>query len=206
MSLSDVELISGPGTLQWAPLREHFDVGAFGINAYVAASAGQDLVERHTEEVRQHEEAYIVLSGRARFTLDGELTDAPAGTVVFVRDPAVERSAVAAEPGTTVLAVGARPGVAYAPGPWEPIYLARARWLDGDYAGAITALVHGLELHPDHPMILYRLASWEALDGRTDDALDHLQRAVALRGALHEQASEDRAFDALRDSPRFPIA
>ena len=117
VNLSDVELISGPGTLQWAPLREHFDIGAFGINAYVAASSGQDLVERHTEEVRQHEEAYIVLSGRAQFTLDGETTDAPTGTVVFVRDPAVERSAVATEPGTTVVAVGARPGVAYAPRP-----------------------------------------------------------------------------------------
>jgi mannose-6-phosphate isomerase-like protein (cupin superfamily) len=52
-----------------------------------------------------HEEVYVVLRGRASFTLDGEALDAPAGTVVRV-DPEVHRHAVAAEGGTTVLALG----------------------------------------------------------------------------------------------------
>lgn len=204
--LSEIEPIPGPRTLRWTPVRRHFDIGAFGINAYVASEAGQDVVERHTEEARQHEEAYVVVSGAATFTLDGEEADAPAGTIIFIREPAVERSAVAKEPGTTVLAVGAKRGAAYTPGPWEPIYAARARGSVGDCAGAIAELERGLEIHPEHRMLLYRLANWEALAGRTDAALDHLAKAVAQSEPLREQAQTDAAFESIRDDPRFPAA
>ncbi len=187
-------------------MRRHFDIEAFGINAYVAANAGQDIVEVHTEEVRQHEEVYLVVSGRATFTLADDVTDAPAGTIVFIRDPAVERSAVAMEPGTTVVAVGARPGVPYTPGPWEPIYVAKALGDGGDNLGAIAELKHGLEIHPDHPAILYRLAGWVALAGQSDAALDHLERAVAQRNSLREHAARDEEFDSIRNDPRFPAA
>jgi quercetin dioxygenase-like cupin family protein len=205
-SLSEIETIAGPGSLEWAPVRRHFGINAFGINAYVTTAAGQDVIERHTEEVRQHEEAYIVVSGRATFTLGDEVADAPSGTIVFIGDPAVERSAVAAEPGTTVVAIGARPGASYTPGPWEPIYIARARGRDGDYGSAIEELERGLEVHPDHPILLYRLAGWEALDGRRDAALDHLARAVTQRESLREQANGDESFDSIRGDPRFPTA
>ena len=204
--LSEIDSVPGPGTLRWTPVRRHFDIGAFGINAYLAAEPGQDLVERHTEEAREHEEAYVVVSGRATFTLDGEETDAPAGTIIFVREPAVERSAVAKEPGTTVLAIGAKRGDAYSPGPWEPIYAARARGDEGDLDGAISELNHGLERHPAHRMLLYRLANWEALAGKTDDALRHLAEAVAQSDQLREQAQTDEAFAAIRDDSRFPAA
>jgi mannose-6-phosphate isomerase-like protein (cupin superfamily) len=72
-----------------------------------AEQAGQDVVEPHRESEggMGHEEVYVVLRGRASFTLDGEALDAPAGTVVRV-DPEVHRHAVAAEGGTTVLALG----------------------------------------------------------------------------------------------------
>ena len=205
-TLSEMETIAGPGSLRWAPVRRHFDIEAFGVNAYIAADAGQDIVELHTEEVRQHEEAYIVLSGGATFTLDGDVTEAPAGTIVFIRDPAIERSAVATEPGTTVVAVGARPGVPYTPGPWEPIYAAKARGDEGDYEAAIGELQRGLEIHPDHPAILYRLAGWEALAGQRDAALVHLERAVAQRDSLREQAAGDEVFDSIRNDFRFPAA
>lgn len=204
--LSEIQSIAGPGTLQWTPVRRHFDIAAFGINAYLAADAGQDIVERHTEDARQHEEAYVVVSGRATFTLDGEETDAPAGTIIFIREPAVERSAVAKEPGTTVLAIGAKRGVAYSPGPWEPIYAARARGEEGDFEGAIAELKRGLEIHPEHRMLLYRLASWEALAGKPDDALGHLAEAVAQSEQLRGMAQTDEAFDSIRGDPRFPAA
>jgi hypothetical protein len=82
-------------------------------------------VERHDEReddgsaAGRHEELYVVLRGRARFVVDGEAHDAPAGTLVAVLDPAAVREAVAEEEGTVVLAVGARPGVAFEPSPWE---------------------------------------------------------------------------------------
>ncbi len=69
------------GTLLWRPVRRALDIGAFGINAYVAPRAGDDVVEEHTESSLGHEEVYVVLSGRATFTLDDETLDAPAGTV-----------------------------------------------------------------------------------------------------------------------------
>ncbi|OFW53066.1 MAG: hypothetical protein A2146_03405 [Actinobacteria bacterium RBG_16_67_10] len=68
------------GTLLWQPIRRTLDIGAFGINAYVAPSVGDAVVEEHTEEALGHEEVYVVLAGRAAFTLDGVELDAPSGT------------------------------------------------------------------------------------------------------------------------------
>ena len=112
------------GTLLWRPVRRTLDIGAFGINAYIAPNAGDDVVEEHTEKLYRHEEIYVVLSGRATFTLDDETLDAPAGTVVFIRDPAVKRHARAEEPDTSVLAVGGPRDAAYEPSPWERAFFA----------------------------------------------------------------------------------
>ncbi len=202
--LSEIDAIPATGTLNWTPVRRHFGIQAFGINAYTAAEAGQDVVERHHEKVRGHEEAYVVVSGAATFTLDGETLDAHAGTIVFIREPAVERSAVAKEPGTTVVAIGGKPGKAYEPGPWENIYAARAAGEAGDYESAIAELKRGLKLHPGQRFLLYRLACWEALGGKTDDALDHLGQAVAQDESIGDWAREEDAFVSIREDPRFP--
>lgn len=68
------------------------------------------LVEAHreSEDGRGQEEVYVVLRGRATFTFDGEVLDAPAGTFVAVA-PEVKRSAVAAEAPAAVLALGGPP-------------------------------------------------------------------------------------------------
>jgi hypothetical protein len=115
----------GAGVARLLPVRRHLGIEAFGANARVAATAGEVLVMPHDERsggpygTAGHEELYVVLRGRATFTLDGEQVDAPAGTLLFVRDPAVERSALAAEADTAVLAVGGAPGVAYRVAAWE---------------------------------------------------------------------------------------
>ena len=71
------------------------------------------------ERAGRHEELYFVSSGHATFTVNGDEIDAPAGTFVFVRDPAAKRSAVAEEAGTTIVIVGGKPGEAFSPSPWE---------------------------------------------------------------------------------------
>jgi hypothetical protein len=114
----------------WKPLRHHLGVGAFGVNAWVAAAAGDPAVERHDEAPAEggttgHEELYVVLRGAARFTVDGEELDAPAGTLVFVSDPALTREAVATADGTVVLTIGAARGVAFEPSDWEGRWLAK---------------------------------------------------------------------------------
>ena len=86
------------------------------------------------------------------------------------------------------------------------MYVARALGQAGDYEGAIAELKRGLELHANHRMLLYRLASWEALAGKSDDALDHLAEAASQSDSLREQAQTDEAFESIRDDARFPRA
>ena len=55
----------------WRPVRRRLGITAFGINAYTG-EPGENVVEKHDEERLGHEELYVVVSGRARFELDGE--------------------------------------------------------------------------------------------------------------------------------------
>ena len=103
----------------WKPVRHHLGVDAFGLNAYVASAPGEVVIEEHEEEDTGHQELYFVHAGRARFTLGDRSFEAGPGTFVHVEDPALVRKAVAEEPGTTVVAVGARPGTAFEPSEWE---------------------------------------------------------------------------------------
>ena len=90
--------------------------------AWTAAEAGKDVISEHDEvgpRARRHEELYLVVKGRATFTVDGESVDAPAGTFVFVHDPAAKRKAVAEESETTIVVAGGAPGEVYTPPHWE---------------------------------------------------------------------------------------
>jgi quercetin dioxygenase-like cupin family protein len=193
------------GKLLWRPLRRTLDVEAFGINAYIAPNAGDDVVEEHTEKTYQHEEIYLVLSGRATFTLDGDTLDAPAGTVVFIRDPQVKRHARAEEPETAVLAVGGPRDAAYEPSQWEYAFAAEKHRATGDYGAMVAEIAAGLERHPDHPSLLYDLGCAEALAGRLDDALAHVSRALELRPEWADHAREDTDLVEVRKLPGWPL-
>ena len=110
--------------LDWRPVRHHLGVRSFGTNAYLGQNAGDLVIEPHDED--EDEELYVVLSGAARFTVDDETFDAPAGTLVLVTPPS-RRVAHAGEPGTAVLAVGAIPGRAFEVSEWEGRWLSRSR-------------------------------------------------------------------------------
>ena len=105
--------------LTWRPVRHHLGITAFGANAYTGAAPGDLVIEDHDED--EHEELYIVLSGRASFAVDGEAIDAPAGTLVLVTPPS-RRVAHAAEPDTTVVVVGG-PQRSFEVSEWETRYL-----------------------------------------------------------------------------------
>jgi tetratricopeptide (TPR) repeat protein len=205
--LEDIEPIPVvDGRLLWRPVRRTLDVGAFGINAYVAPNVGDDVVEEHTEESLGHEEVYVVLAGRATFTLGDDTLDAPEGTVVFVHDPTVRRHARAEEPGTVVLAVGGPRDAAYEPSAWEDYFAAERHRNAGDFDAYAAELEAALERRPDQPAILYNLACAEALAGRSDDATAHLRRVLELRPEFAEAAREDEDFASLRDRPDWPAA
>jgi hypothetical protein len=91
------------------PIRDHFGVRALQIDAYAGEEAGDEVIS-HAEDRRGHEELYLVLEGHATFTVDGDEIDAPARTIVYVRDPNAMRGAVAKEPGTTILVAAGKPG------------------------------------------------------------------------------------------------
>ena len=55
----------------WHPVTHHFGLTAFGLNAFVAREAGQELIGEHDETGSGQEEVYVVLDGVARFWLDG---------------------------------------------------------------------------------------------------------------------------------------
>ena len=117
-----------PGDPDWKPLRHHFGLEAFGVNCFVQSEAGGRLIVDHREtdtEAVGHQELYVVLGGRAEFTVDGESFDCPAGTCVAIRDPEVRRSAIAVEPATAVLAIGGTPGQPYEISSWD------AKWTSG---------------------------------------------------------------------------
>jgi tetratricopeptide (TPR) repeat protein len=196
------------GSLRWKPIRRTLDVRAFGINAYVA-DAGHDVVEEHDETGAGsggHQEAYLVLRGRARFTVDGEEVDAPAGTIVFLPEPTARRAAQAVEDGTMVLAIGADPAAPYEVSPWEYYFPAEAAMAAGDYDAAVDTMLEGLPEHEGNPNLHYQLACALALGGRHDEAIDHLGRAYAAApDKIRGWAAGDADLDALRERPDYPI-
>ena len=205
-SFDELESIPVAEGLVWHPIRRALDLNAFGINAYTADEVGGHVVERHSEQELGHEEVYIVVNGRARFVLDEAEIDAPAGTIVFVRDPAVRREAIAEEPGTLVLAVGGKARAAYEPSAWETMFYAIPATREGRWDDAIALHEEALRERPDHPALLYNLACMESLGGRPQDALRHLQQAAGLEQRWADHAQTDTDFDAIRGEPGFPGA
>jgi tetratricopeptide (TPR) repeat protein len=188
--------------LTWRPIRRRFDIRGFGVNAYTAAEAGQRVVEEHREG-SGHQELYVVIAGRATFTLDGEEHDAPAGTVVFVR-PGTLRSAFAAEPGTTVLGVGAKPGEVFQPSAWEWSFAAFGYLERGDRERARAELEQGIAARPDAWQGYYNYACLEARAGDNEAALRHLEHAAEIDSEqVAKIAPDDEDFAALRDDPQF---
>ena len=195
--LSELETFPvGETGLEWHPIRSALGIEAFGINAYTSAEVGGEIVEEHTEESLGHEEVYVVIAGRATFTLDGETLDAPTGTIVHLPEPKTKRSAVAVEPGTTVLAIGARRGEAFTPSAWEVFF--RAEHLPPDAGVALVA--DYVEQHPDQPAALYNLACFRARVDDREGALADFRRAFEVDPERVRAWSQgDRDLDPIRD-------
>jgi tetratricopeptide (TPR) repeat protein len=176
-------------------------VTGFGVAAWTAAAPGDALIEAHDETTSgagAHEELYLVLAGRATFTVADEEVDAPAGTLLLI-DVGTRRSAIAAEADTSVLVIGGRPGAVLPASPFEHYYAAQPAYDAGDYDRAIAIASEGLRDHPDNPLIHYQLACYNALAGRLDEAREHLDVAFAGDERTRKWAAEDEDLAALRE-------
>jgi mannose-6-phosphate isomerase-like protein (cupin superfamily) len=192
------------GRQPWRPVRHHFGISSFGITAWTGREAGDRILNEHDEadETDRSEELYLVTQGRAVFELDGERRDAPAGTFVFV-EPEVKRTAFAEEPGTTIVAIGGVPGKAYEVSGWEVWGPFRPLYEAGDYAAVADRGRELTESGTQYPVPLYNLACCESLAGRTEDALAHLEQAIALRDGMRSYAKDDSDLDPIREQPKF---
>ena len=198
--LEDIDEVSD-GREPWRPVRHHFGITAFGINAWTGREAGDRIINEHDEE-GEDEELYFVQSGRARFELDGERLDAPAGTFVFPRQD-VTRTAFAEEPGTTILAVGGTPGRAYKPTGWELWAPIGRLYQEGRYDEAADQAREVVAANPQYPALLYNVACCESLAGRKADAIEHLRLAINASDSVRSYLAEDPDLDPLREEPEF---
>ena len=188
------------------PVREHFGIRAFGINAFTPGEDGT-LIGDHDESGSGQEELYIVLDGNATFEIDGETVDAPAGTFVFVR-PESRRKATGHG---TVLVLGATPGEAYQAIDWGEAWTfhneSMRAYGEQRYADALEAVRAGLQHTPDHPGLHYNYACFATLAGDTsDETFGHLRRSVELLPRFREQARADGDFATVRNDSRFEEA
>jgi hypothetical protein len=203
LSLDELEEYpSTAGTQVMLPIRRRLGFEPFGVNAWLGRNAGDHVIERH-REAGGPEELYVVLRGRAQFTLDEETFEAPVGTLVHA-PPGMLREATALDTGTIVLAMGARVGEAFTPSPWEDFAVAFSRLRAGDPEGGRAAMNQALAREPDAWQGAYNAACFEALAGETDAALDQLRRAVAGGGDdVRTYAETDPDLESLRADPRF---
>lgn len=192
----------------WIPVREQFGIEAFGVNAWGKRDSDGRLIGAHVETDTGHEELYYVFRGHARFTVGDDEIDAPAGTIVFVRDPDLRRGATPLDDDTVLLTAGGKPGEAFRVSDWE----AGAEWnakalpfyTEKRYAEAAAVMREGIASGADIPGMHYNLACFAALAGAVDEALEELRIACAGDEALAKQAKTDPDFDAIRNDPRFP--
>jgi quercetin dioxygenase-like cupin family protein len=190
------------GEFVWRPVRRRFGITAFGTNVY-SGDAGDRVIEEHRER-DGHEEMYVVLRGRATFTLDEDELDAPAGTLVFIR-PGTLRTAFAQEDATAILAVGAKPGEVFTPSPWEDVFAGISYAETGDVDKGRAIIREGIEKLPDAWQGYYNLACLEARFGDPDEAVGLLRTALEKGGDdVKGYAEKDSDFDSVRDRPDFP--
>jgi tetratricopeptide (TPR) repeat protein len=187
LRFDELEDVPWKDGLSLRPVRSRLGLKAFGAAGFVGREPGDLVVEPHTEvEGRGHQELYVVLRGAARFTLDGEALDAPAGTLIAV-DPQVHREAVATEPDTAVLALGGPP--TFQPAGHE--YMARVRGALDRPDEALAIAEAGLEELPDSPGALYALALALAAAGDREASRRRLAEAIARVPELRAEAQSD---------------
>jgi len=190
------------GRYRYRPVRHHFGITSFGVAAWVGAAAGDPIINDYHEDSEPAEELFVVVSGRAIFEFDGEKVEATPGTLVFTPQGA-RRTAVAAEPATTILVFDGTPGKAYDATGWELWAPLRPLYDKGEHDELRARLEDVITANPQYPMLVYNLACSESLSGRTAEAIDHLGRAVAVSEKLRADARDDSDFDPIRDEPSF---
>jgi hypothetical protein len=201
LSLDEVEAVTHRDS-NLIPVRHTLGFRPAGVNAWIADTGGQ-LIPPH-EEDSGNEELYVVVRGRATFTVGEEEADAPAGTLVFLT-AGIHRTAVAAEDGTIVFVAGGSVGEAFNAGGWDSFAVAEGHRQAGRIDDGRAIMAELIAEKPDYWATHYNAGCWESLAGNPDAAFEHLRRAKELdtEGQSAEYFQGDSDLDPIRDDPRF---
>ena len=184
-------------------VRRRLGITAFGIGAF-SAPEGVDVIGEHDETLfgeAGQEELYFVVSGEAKFEVDGEAFDAPAGTLVQVQ-PTAKRKATATAEDTTILVIGGTSGKAYEPGPPEAGE-ALAAYNAGDYEAALAKQLVAVEKQPDNVIAHFNAGCFAARAGHADEAIEHLRRSIEINEGVKQLIATDEDLDSIREDQRF---
>jgi tetratricopeptide (TPR) repeat protein len=184
-------------------VRRRLGITAFGVGAF-SAPEGVDVIGEHDETLfgeAGQEELYFVVSGEAKFEVDGEAFDAPAGTLVQVQ-PTAKRKATATAESTTILVVGGTSGKAYEPGPAEAGE-ALAAYNAGDYEEALAKQLVAVEKQPNNVVAHFNAGCFAARAGHADEAFEHLRRSIEINEGVKQLIATDEDLDSIREDQRF---
>jgi uncharacterized Ntn-hydrolase superfamily protein len=81
---------------------------------------------------------------------------------------------------------------------WDAQRQAHVHYERGD-AGAAADVLRAATAGKEEPMLLYNLACYESLAGRSEDAVAHLRRSIELDGSYRSLAADDPDFDPIRE-------
>ena len=112
------------------------------------------------------------------------------------------RKATAKDDGATILVIGGTPGKAYEPSPEEAAE-AYSAYDAGDYEAALAKQRVVVEKRPGDPVAHFNAGCFAARAGRTDEALEHLGRAVEINERIKELIATDEDLDSIREDQRF---
>ena len=191
MRLDEVDGYADEGRPRWHMIRSVLGIESFGINSWRATEAGQEIVGEHDElgPGRRRPRGALprpLRAGRRSRSRASGSRRRP-GSLVYVRDPAAKRSAVADEAATEILVIGGRPGAAFTVSPWERSAEALRCWETEDWPRAIEILEVQLADDPHNANVLYNLACAESRSGKrrrcARPSLARDRARAALRGA-----------------------
>ncbi len=86
---------------------------------------------------------------------------------------------------------------------WDALRRAGDFDAPGRYAEGVAVLREAAARLGEDGALLYDLACFESLAGKTEEALAHLARSLQLEPGLRAGAVADSDFDAVRQDPRF---
>ena len=205
LHIDDAERIAGHG-FAWRPLRKALGTTAFGVNAYTADAAGDDVIETHDElsAGRGRPRGALRRRLRARPRSPSTATRSRRRPGTTARRPARDQARRDRRPSTdtTVLVIGGVPGAAGPRSPFEYWYAAEPHYRSGDYARAVEIASEGLADWPEHPSLHYQLACYEALRGppRAGDRAPE-DRVREQPGHAPNGRADDEDLASVRDDP-----